>query len=432
MNRFKRFLTQFLYPGIQLKRWLSLLALSAVVLAAGMSGILGQAFADRSFHIRPLRSVEREFREWWEAKRIMDKWLIVFGAFGMVFAVRRGYYAILAVYFPNRERSLIRVAYERARRRRAPHIAAVGGGTGLPNLLLGLKEYTENLTAVVTVADDSGSSGRLRRQFGMLPPGDLRNCLIALAEAEPTMSRLFQHRFTGKGELAGHAFGNLFLTAMAEVSGDFSRAVAESGRVLAVRGQVYPVTLDLVRLAARLRNGKTVVGESRIARGGSPIERVMLLPARPKANPDAVRALAKADIIVLGPGSLYTSVLPNLLVPGIRDAIVGTRALKVYVSNIMTEPGETDGFTAADHLAEIEKVLGPRVVRGIVVNDVPPPKRLLARYAREKSTLVPTDEDRLRAMGVRVVRADVLTTAGAYIRHDPAKLGRAVVRYAVI
>jgi len=431
-TRIPRSLFHFLYPGIKLKRWLFLLLLSVAVLVAGLTGLLGEALSTHTFHIKPLQKVERVVHNYVRSLRSMDLWLIVIGGVSILFAVRRGYYAILAVIMPSGERKFIRMAYERARRKRGPKIVAIGGGTGLPNLLLGLKEYTDNLTAVVTVADDGGSSGRLRRQYGIPPPGDLRNCLVALADAEPLMGRLFQHRFARSGELKGHTFGNIFLTALAEVSGDFSRALAESSRVLAVRGRVVPVTLDLVQLTARLKNGRTVRGESRIASAGSPVDRVQLLPARPRANPDAVKAIGRADIIVFGPGSLFTSVVPNLLVPEIRAAINGTRALKIYACNIMTEPGETDGFTVADHLETIAGYLGDGGMDAVVVNADPPPAKLLERYRREHAALVPLDADRLKAMGVRVISGKVLASRSDYIRHDSVKLSATIMKYAVI
>ncbi len=427
-----RSVVHFLYPGIRLKRWIFLLLFSAIVFAIGTSGVLGTAFRHRHFRIEPLQKVEKEVRQYFKQLRPMDIWLIVLGGIGMLFAVRRGYYAILTVFFPKRERQFMKMAYEHARRKRGPKITAIGGGTGLPNLLGGLKEYSDNLTAIVTVTDDGGSSGRLRRQFRIIPPGDFRNCLVALAEAEPLMGSLFQHRFTGKGELQGHMFGNLFLAALTEVSGDFSRALAESSRVLAVRGRVLPVTLDLVMLAAKLKNGKFVRGESRIAKAGSPIERVHLVPSRVRANPEAVKAIARADIIVLGPGSLYTSIIPNLLVPEIRETVASSRALKIYVCNIMTEPGETDGYTAADHLASVNKYLGSGNFDTVVVNVERPAQRMLERYGRENAYPVANNEEQFRAMGLSAVKAKVLAPRSAFIRHDGAKLSRAIMRYAVI
>lgn len=425
-------LHHFLYPGINLKRWGFLLLVSAVVLVIGATGVVGDSLAGRTFHIESLRVLERSVRRYVRGMRSVDLWLIAAGAVSIIFAVRRGYYAILAVVLPRGERHYLRLAYDRARRKRGPKIVAIGGGTGLPNLLLGLKEYTDNLTAIVTVADDGGSSGRLRKQFKILPPGDFRNCLVALADEEPLMGRLFQHRFARKGELQGHTFGNLFLTALAEVTGDFSRALAESTRVLAVRGRVIPVTLDLVQLAAKLRNGRVVRGESRIAKAGSAIDHVMLVPARVRANPDAVRAIAAADILVFGPGSLYTSVIPNLLVPEIREAVNAARCLKVYVCNVMTEPGETDGFSAADHLAALHRALGNGAPDAMVVNVEVPPERLIQRYKGEKAYLVPVDEERIRGLGASVVRGKLLGPRSDFIRHDAAKLARVIMKYAVI
>jgi len=430
--RLPRFLFQFFYPGIKLKRWLFLLLFSAVVFASGTGGFLGRTFANRSFRVAPLVKVEKKVRGYFKRLRNIDLWFVILGGIGMLFAVRRGYYAILAVYFPNREKQVLRIAYERVRRKRGPRVVAIGGGTGLPTLLTGLKEYSENLTAVVTVADDGGSSGRLRRQFGILPPGDMRNCLVALADAEPLMSKLFQHRFSGRGGLGGHTFGNLFLTALAEVSGDFSKALAESSRVLAVRGRVLPVTDDLVMLAAKLVNGRTVRGESRIRKAGSAVAEVHLIPARPKANVEALRAIAKADIIVLGPGSLYTSIIPNLLVPGVRDAIAAARAARIYVSNIMTEPGETDNMTAPDHLERVNAHLGAGHVDAVVLNVEDPPPDKLERYRKENAILVENREERLRSMGAALIRARLLAEDTIYIRHDSAKLARAIIRYAVI
>ncbi len=426
-------LSRFLYPGINLKRWGFLLLVSAVVLFAGASGILGDAFTGRRFHIQPVRKLEKSVRDYWKSLRAMDRWLIVLGSAGMLFAVRRGYYAILAVVLPRGRTDFIRLAYERARRKRGPKIVAIGGGTGLPNLLLGLKEYTDNLTAIVTVADDGGSSGRLRKQFGMLPPGDFRNCLVALADEAPIMGRLFQHRFGGKGELSGHAFGNLFLAALAQVTGDFSRALAESHRVLAVRGRVVPVTLESVRLTAKLVSGKMVRGESLIKTGGAPVQRINLVPARPKANAEALAAIRDADIVCFGPGSLWTSVVPNVLVPEIRDALAASRALKVYICNIMTEPGETDTLRrASQHVVALQSYLAPRTLDAVIVNAEPPHERLLARYRKEGAHLVETDEEAIRELGCVVIRGKLLGPGADYIRHDPAAISRVVIKYAVI
>ncbi len=433
--RFSRGLPQvlfrYMHPGIKMKRWIFLLVFSAIVFASGMGGLLGKAFSGHRFHIEPLRKVERQVREYFTHLRSMDLWLVVLGGLGILFAVRRGYYAIITVFAPGRERSFSRLVYERARRRRGPRVVMIGGGTGLPNLLIGMKEYTDNLSAIVTVADDGGSSGRLRREFRILPPGDIRNCLVAMADAEPLMGRLFQHRFAARSPLKGHTFGNLFLTAMAEVTGDFSRAIAESSRVLAVRGRVIPVTLDLVMLGARLKNGKMVRGESKLALAGSPIERLHLLPRHVKPNPAALAALEQADLIVFTPGSLYTSVIPNVLVPGIRHAIAASRAFKIYACNVMTEPGETDGFSAADHVETLLAYLNAPI-DSVIVNIERAPLHLLERYRGENAYPVAADVDRLKRLGMRIKEARVLSFREGFIRHDPAKLSRAVMRTAII
>ncbi len=253
---------------------------------------------------------------------------------------------------------------------RGPRVVAVGGGNGLAALLRGLKAHTSNLTAVVTMADDGGSSGRLRRDMGMPPPGDLRNCLVALADDESVMSQLFQYRFPDGG-LQGHSFGNLFMAALAEVTGDFERAVAESTHVLKVRGRVLPSTMDDVVLHAQLEGGRQVSGESTITAAERLPRRVWLTPEEPRPVPQAVAALLRADLVVLGPGSLYTSVIPNLLIPEVRRALKETRAWVVYVCNVMTQPGETDGYTAADHLEALYRHGMSGLVDVVLVNETP-------------------------------------------------------------
>ena len=237
-----------------------------------------------------------------------------------------------------------------------PRVVALGGGTGLSTLLRGLKRHTGSITAIVTVTDDGGSSGRLRAEMGVLPPGDIRNCLVALADAEPLMKQLFDYRFNSGGPLSGHNFGNLFIAAMSEIMGDFELAVKESSRVLLVRGEVLPATLDDCILGALLSGGREVLGETSVGTSTSRIDRVFLRPEGPKPLPEALRAISEADAIVLGPGSLYTSVMPNLLVDGMADAIASSKAVKIYVCNVMTEPGETQGYAAQEHLSGDELI----------------------------------------------------------------------------
>ncbi|MGI6146976.1 MAG: gluconeogenesis factor YvcK family protein, partial [Bacillota bacterium] len=282
-------------------------------------------------------------------------------------------------------------------------VVALGGGTGLSTLLRGLKQLTSKITAIVTVSDDGGSSGRLRAEMGVLPPGDIRNCLVALADSESLMTELFNYRFKGNGPLAGHSFGNLFIAAMSDITGDFDLAVKRSSDVLAIRGRVLPATCDDCVLGAILEDGRRVLGERVLATCDSPISRVFLEPGDCKPLPEALRAIDEADAIVLGPGSLYTSVIPNLLVPGMADAIATSKAVKIYVCNVMTEAGETTGYTAQRHLAAIRNHAGDEVVDWVIVSNSPISRHLREKYLAEGAEPVRYDADELRAMGVGVV-----------------------------
>ena len=307
-----------------------------------------------------------------------------------------------------------------------PRVVALGGGTGLSTLLRGLKRHTGSITAIVTVTDDGGSSGRLRAEMGVLPPGDIRNCLVALADAEPLMKQLFDYRFNSGGPLSGHNFGNLFIAAMSEIMGDFELAVKESSRVLLVRGEVLPATLDDCILGALLSGGREVLGETSVGTSTSRIDRVFLRPEGPKPLPEALRAISEADAIVLGPGSLYTSVMPNLLVDGMADAIASSKAVKIYVCNVMTEPGETQGYAAQDHLAAIFRHAGPDVVDWIIINDAPISDGMMRKYSYEGAEPVGWDRKVLESMGVRVVEGPVASQT-ELVRHDPDAIAREVM-----
>jgi len=307
-----------------------------------------------------------------------------------------------------------------------PRVVALGGGTGLSTLLRGLKRHTGSITAIVTVTDDGGSSGRLRAEMGVLPPGDIRNCLVALADAEPLMKQLFDYRFNSGGPLSGHNFGNLFIAAMSEIMGDFELAVKESSRVLLVRGEVLPATLDDCILGALLSDGREVLGETLVGTSTSRIDRVFLRPAGPKPLPEALRAISEADAIVLGPGSLYTSVMPNLLVDGMADAIASSKAVKIYVCNVMTEPGETQGYAAQDHLAAIFRHAGPDVVDWIIINDAPISDGMMRKYSHEGAEPVGWDRKVLESMGVRVVEGPVASQT-ELVRHDPDAIAQEVM-----
>ncbi|MGB9839016.1 gluconeogenesis factor YvcK family protein [Thermovenabulum sp.] len=305
-------------------------------------------------------------------------------------------------------------------------VVAIGGGTGLPSLLRGIKYYTKDITAIVTVADDGGSSGRLRDELKMPPPGDIRNCLLALANTEPLMEKLFQYRFD-TGFLKGHSFGNLFLAAMTEVLGDFELAIKESSKVLAVSGQVMPSTLEDIVLMAEYDDGSVAIGESLIPRIKRKINKVKLIPEDAKPLNEALEAIEKADVIILGPGSLYTSIIPNLLIRGIREAIESSSAKKIFVVNIMTQPGETDNYTAFDHVKAIVEHAGRKVIEYVLVNVEKIPERLLQKYKEEGSVPVVVDEERILEMGYKIIKTEVLSINDV-IRHDSEKLAREIMK----
>ena len=311
-----------------------------------------------------------------------------------------------------------------------PHIVAIGGGTGLSTMLRGLKKYTKNLTAIVTVSDDGGGSGMLRRDIGMLPPGDIRHCMESLANTEPVMQQLLTYRFES-GTLRGQCFGNLLLAALNGVTGSFDEAVRSMGQVLAISGTVIPVTTTDVRLTATFENGAYVVGESNIfgfkKQQDCRIDHVELLPAHPKALPDALDAIAAADLILLGPGSLYTSIIPNLLVDGVAEAIAASDAQKIYVCNIMTQDGETEGYTAADHIEALLRHGREGLIDLCLANSAPIPKELAARYSAEDAELLRIDRERIASLGVALAEYPLLSSSGGYARHDPALLARAIM-----
>ena len=316
------------------------------------------------------------------------------------------------------------------RRRGGPRIVAIGGGTGLSTMLRGLKAYTDRTPPFVTVADDGGGPGVLRQELGMPPPGDIRNCMEALANVEPVMRELMHYRFTD-GSLAGQSFGNLLLAALNGISPTFDEAVERMSQVLAITGRVLPVTTADVQLEAEFVNDARVVGESKIfyckKREDCRIRRVRLLPENPPALPQALEAIDRADMILLGPGSLYTSVIPNLLVEGVADAVARSRALKVYVGNVMTQEGETEGYTAADHIRAIFQHSVPGLFQLCLVNSAPIPREMQEKYEEEGAEPLVCDEAECGKLGVELVYRPVSQVTDRYVRHDPALLARALI-----
>ncbi|OGO25142.1 MAG: hypothetical protein A2W33_06720 [Chloroflexi bacterium RBG_16_52_11] len=363
---------RWLIPGLGVKRWLIPILLGMTLLAVGLTFFLLDIYRNAPqvqwyldiLSTAALRFLPRQLR------------VVIFGGLGIGLVVIGiwGMNRALIAPFIRPGRPVVDAISEHRKRERGPRVVVIGGGNGLSTLLRGLKEYTYGITAIVTVADDGGSSGRIRRETGILPPGDIRSCLAALSSNEALLSQLFQYRFAdGQSGLEGHSFGNLFITALAEITGSFEEAVAESGRVLAVNGRVLPSTLHDVQLVADIQlpyliNEVRVEGESQIPEAAGRVRRVWLEPNSPPAFPHALRAILSSDLIVVGPGSLYTSILPNLLVPDISEAIRSSRALKLYVCNVATQPGETDGYSCGDHVRAIEDHVGGGIFDIIIAN----------------------------------------------------------------
>lgn len=313
-----------------------------------------------------------------------------------------------------------------------PKIVVVGGGTGLSTMLRGLKKWTQNLTAIVTVSDNGGNSGLLREEMNMLPPGDVRNCLVALANTEPVMEKLLQHRFK-EGVLAGQNFGNLFLAALSEISGSFEEAVKVTEKVLAIEGRVIPVTLEQVNLKAYFDDGKWVVGEIQIVdyskKTRARIENIILDPIDPKPTPDALEAIENADAIILGPGSLYTSIIPNLLVHDIPMAIKKAKTKVIYISNIMTQPGETVGFSVYDHVREIEHYLGKGVIDTVIINSQEIPKDWLDMYLEDGADMISFDLFEFKDDRIKIIEAPIMkiNEEKKVVRHDSEKLAKIIM-----
>ena len=399
-------LFKWLYPGIQVKRWVFTMLLGVGVVAFGTIFALSQY----------------AFVRYWGL-------IIIFcGILFIVLGMGKMTVSLLTLFLPQRERDIVDILYQRRYLERGPKIVAIGGGHGLSHLLLGLKEYTSNLTAIVTVADSGGSSGRLRQDFNIIAPGDIRNCLVALADAPALMGQLFQYRFEEGGGLKGHNFGNLFLTAMVQLTkGDFQKAVEESSKVLAIRGKVIPSTIHNVHLVAEHVDGTRTEGEAKIPTLRVPIERLFLNPENAQPTPEALTAIGEADIIVMGPGSLYTSILPNLIITGMPEAIAASNAYKIYVCNVMTQAGETDGFSASQHVRAIVKHANPKVLDACIINNAIAPEEALQRYRSEDSYPVGADVEEIKSMGYRVVATDLLSVDD-YVRHESKKLTDALIK----
>jgi len=408
---------RWLYPGMHLKRWLLLLFIGITVLGLGAAILLVDLYRrlpDDSiiFQLtgagleRPIRAI-----------------LVAAGGLLLTGIGVWGLMRSIVSPFVARGGSVMEVLYTKRYLARGPRIVAIGGGTGLSTLLRGLKGYSANITAIVAVADDGGSSGRLRQQLGIVPPGDIRNCIAALADAEPLMTQLMQYRFPPGSGLDDHAFGNLFIAAMTAVTGDFEEAVRESNRVLAVRGQVLPATSVPLNLSATLRSGRRVRGQVALNQLGDPIEQVAIEPPDVRASPEALERILEADLVVMGPGSLFSSVLPNLLISDIRDAVAAAAGVRIYVCNVATQPGETGDFTASEHLRALFAHVGDELFDYVLLNS-----NLHARRPEGwQAAPVEIDDRRLELLPVTVIEEDLVDVTNAH-RHDPGKLAAALMR----
>jgi uncharacterized cofD-like protein len=420
---------KWLYPGMRVKRWLLLVPVGAFAIVVGvvllanisvfeyLNSASRVAFTRFGIHLdRPTTYVP------------VSLGLIVIGLVLIFVAMRQVIRSIMSVVDPGARDRLADVIFQKRYLAQGQRIVVIGGGTGLSTMLRGLKEFTSNIAAIVTVTDDGGSSGKLHRELGMLPPGDIRNCLVALADAEPLMTELFQYRFDGgTGSLQGHSFGNLLIAAMTNITGDFERAVKETSNILAIRGRVLPSTIDNVSLHAELADGTLADGETSIVGSRQPIRHIFLTPSDVRPLDEAIQALRLASAVIIGPGSVYTSIIPNLLVHGIVEAIAASSAVKIYVCNVMTQPGETDGYTASQHVRAVAGHADRKIFSYVLVNKQVPSLDLLEKYREQGAELVVPDVDKIREMGYRAVIGDLISETDV-VRHDPRRLADAILK----
>ncbi len=410
----------WLVPGLQVKRWFALIFIGAVMMALGFLILCD---------IKPVFYTMEFIRK--VASKSSTEWLaftvIMFGAAIFFKGWQKTNLSILDLNNGREKETILEALYRRRKLNRGPKIVAIGGGTGLSMLLKGIKNITNNITAVVTVGDDGGSSGRLREDMGILPPGDIRNCIAALADDEDLITKLFQYRFKSGEGLEGHSFGNLFLTALCAITGDMVRAVKESSNVLSIRGRVLPSTLDDMKLVAEMEDGRIIHGESNIPEAHGKIKRLYTDPIRCQALEDVITAIKEADFIILGPGSLYTSVIPNLLIEEIAKCVSESTAKKIYVCNIMTQPGETDNYTVSDHVSALMRHANSRtLIDAVLVNDFIP-ANLANKYQLAGSYPVKVDVENIRKLGIQIFSRKLIEDSKeGLVRHSSNRVARAL------
>ncbi len=424
---------RWLAPGIRIKRWLLLFGIGVIFLIMGVLLMLNYRWLStlEDLFMQALFSLTGAYD--YTNIALIGGALFLVGTFFIIMGSRKTVLTIVRAILPDTEDKVGDYIFQNMNLAQGPKVVVIGGGTGLSNLLRGLKAKTSNLTAIVTVADDGGSSGRLREDLQIIAPGDLRNCLVALAEKEGLMEELFQYRFKGSGDLSGHSFGNLFLAALTQMlHGDMEEALDASSKILKVRGRVIPSTTEPVFLVGELEDGTLVHGESQIPQSGKRIRRIFMDPDQPVAEGAALQAIDEADAIIIGPGSLYTSIIPNLLVDKVVEHIRASKASKIYICNVMTQPGETIGYTVADHVQAIYDHTGKDLIDMVIVNDTAVSPETKDQYEKAGSKQVEIDDARLKELGLSVVRANLLNEENKAI-HNSEKLGKIVmdVVYAV-
>lgn len=411
----------WLVPGLQVKRWFALIFAGAVLMVLGFLILCD---------IKPVFYMMEFIRK--IAMNISTEWLafsiIMIGGAVFFKGWQKTNLSILDLNNGREQETILEALYRRRKLNRGPKIVAIGGGTGLSMLLKGIKHITNNITAVVTVGDDGGSSGRLREDMGILPPGDIRNCIAALADDEDLITKLFQYRFKSGEGLEGHSFGNLFLTALCAITGDMVRAVKESSNVLSIRGHVLPATLDDMKLVAEMEDGRIIHGESNIPEAQGKIKRLYTDPAHCKALEDVIAAIKDADLIIMGPGSLYTSVIPNLLVSEIAKEVADSHARKIYVCNIMTQPGETDNYRVSDHInALMQHANSRKILDAVLVNDFIP-ANLASKYQMAGSYPVKLDIENIKKLGVQIFSKKLIEDSKeGFVRHSSHRVARAIL-----
>lgn len=415
---------KWLYPGLQVKRWLIVFWVGLIIFSIGIILMINIKIPV-TIELRIISLIklitDKDISAFW-----VDLLFVLLGLILMILGIRFWFKSIYTAVMPYENKKVLEVLLERGHLKHGHKIIAIGGGTGLSSLLRGIKIFTSNIAAVVAVTDDGGSSGRIREELKILPPGDIRNCLVALANEESLMSELFQYRFSSGKDLKGHNFGNIFLAAMSNITGNFYEAVKQLSKILAISGKVLPTTLDLSMLCSELEDGTIIEGETNISKSKVPIKRLFLKPADCTPLPEVLTSISEADAIIFGPGSLYTSVICNLLVSGIVDEIKKSKAVKIYICNIMTQPGETTGFKASDHLKAIYNYTGEKFFDYIITNNSYPSKEFLERYKEEGSQVVENDTEILNKMSLKVIEANVLLEDN-YLRHNPTALAEKIM-----